>query len=191
MRGRIEVQSGALILAAAGLLFLPVDWFLASIISAAVHEMGHLLVLRCLKQPCLNIRIGVAGAVIETGTLTPFQELLTAAAGPFFSFLPVLFWRWFPRMAVLALMQGLFNLLPVYPMDGGRILRVILIRFFPEQEDLIMKTAALLFGGILCIGCIRHQMPVWLIAASFLFLIRRLLEKFLAKMHGNDYNGSD
>ena len=191
MKSRIDFQSGALIFAAAGLLMLPFGWFFAAILAAAVHEMGHLIALRCLKQPCLNIRVGVAGAVIETGMLTPFQELLTAAAGPFFSFLPVLFWRLFPRMAVLALIQGLFNLLPVYPMDGGRILRVILIRFLPEQEGLIMKTAALLFAGILCVGFIRLQMLVWLIAVGFLFLIRQLPEKFLAKMHGNDYNNSD
>ena len=118
---------GAYFAAAAGMLLLPLKWLAGGVISAAFHECCHLAVLNWFQIPVRQIRIGFGGARITTGLMTPIQELLCAVAGPLGSFCMILFVRLFPELGLLGLMQGLFNLLPFYPLDGGRILHSIFI----------------------------------------------------------------
>ena len=124
-RPELDISFGACFLAAAGLLLLPVDWFASAIAAAAIHEMGHLAVLRAFAIPIHDIRIGFSGARISTGPMPVIAELICAAAGPLFSFAAALLSRWFPLLGLIALAQGLFNLIPFYPMDGGRICTAI------------------------------------------------------------------
>ena len=121
----LDISFGACFLTAAGLLLLPLDWLVSAMAAAAIHEMGHLAVLRGFGIPIHDIRIGFTGARIGTGPMPAFTELLCAAAGPLFSFGAALLSRWFPVLGLIALAQGVFNLVPVYPMDGGRICRAM------------------------------------------------------------------
>ncbi len=104
------------------LLTVPLRWLLAGVLAMAVHECFHFAVLRMLGGQAWGLQLGPRGMVMETGFLTPGRELVCALAGPLGSFSLLLLGPLFPRTAFCALVQGLYNLLPLYPLDGGRIL---------------------------------------------------------------------
>ena len=98
-------------------LFWP---FLAGIL---LHEAGHLLALALLRVPVGRISLGLTGAVLDTGACTPGQEAVIAAAGPLVTGLLALIGYYVNQrvFAVNLVLLG-YNLLPLYPLDGGRLL---------------------------------------------------------------------
>lgn len=122
-RFNCSVSGKALVFLAAVMLLSDIRWVLAAVTAAAVHELGHLLALWMLDRRVLGMKIELGGAVIRTEPLSSRDELLCALAGPAAGLLLTLFFRWLPRTACCALAQSLFNLLPLYPLDGGRAFR--------------------------------------------------------------------
>jgi len=105
----------------------PAGLCLPFLAAAAIHEAGHLLCLEICHVPVTAFQIGALGATLSTGPMTGRQELLCAAAGPGINLLSgAMLAGAAPRFLLLSLMLALFNLLPLYPLDGGRILRVLL-----------------------------------------------------------------
>lgn len=141
-RGELSVSAGSYLIGAAALLILPLKLLCAAFLAAAVHEGCHLMALKLCHAGVQRIRIGLGGARIEASPLPPLQELLCALAGPVGSFLCLLPCRWFPLLALCGLTQGLFNLLPVYPLDGGRILYCICNLTVPQHADKIRRFSA-------------------------------------------------
>lgn len=108
--------------------------------SVLLHEVSHSLVARRLGLRVRSITLLAFGGVTNLAREpeTPRQEFLVAAAGPVtslllalsFSVLWITFWRVSEPVGVLAAylavvngMLGVLNLLPGFPLDGGRILR--------------------------------------------------------------------
>lgn len=125
--GRFEwsVSGRALVFLAAAVLLSDVRWVAAAVTAAAVHELGHFLALWLMEKQIIGFQADLGGAVIRTETLQPGEELLCALAGPGAGLLLTLFLRWIPRTAFCGLVQSLFNLLPLYPLDGGRAFRAL------------------------------------------------------------------
>ena len=153
---RIQVSGWACVALALTLLVLPLPWVAAAVLAAAVHELCHYLAILALGGSVGKIAVGPGGAAMELDTLGPARELLAAAAGPVGSLSLTLLGRFFPRIALCGLVQGLFNLLPSYPLDGGRILRRVLELVLPDRaaEDITCWTG---FIFALCgvFGCLR------------------------------------
>ena len=107
------------------LLMIPLRWILAAFLAAGFHELGHCLAVELLGGTILEANVSARGAKLRAAPMSPERELLCVLAGPAVSVALFGLRRLFPRIAVCALIQGVFNLLPIYPLDGGRAVRCL------------------------------------------------------------------
>ena len=120
-----------------------------------LHELGHSLVAKGFGFDVESITLLPIGGVAAMKTVPskPIQEFLISAAGPAVSFgLAILFSilsgmlyksgifklissnglneiSFLSKLAIINMWLAIFNLLPAFPMDGGRILRSIIWPF--------------------------------------------------------------
>lgn len=127
---RIKISGGFLLLLA---------WYIEAnglyltfvlLFAALAHELGHLFVLRMMGGNAERIEIGVLGAVIcvKWTRFSYKRELAALLAGigaNFLCALVLLALDW-DVAAGANLVLCLFNLLPVEPLDGGKILATCL-----------------------------------------------------------------
>jgi Zn-dependent protease len=186
--GKLEV-SGGFLLAAAILLYLDGEGiFPWALLACALHEWGHFAAVRLTGGRVESIRLTAAGGEMRLSArhvLSYGSELFAVLAGPAANLctaalLPALIkgnetgWLF----AGLNLVIGLFNLLPAYPLDGGRALNLlVLLLWTPEAAERITKAAAfltevplLMAGTALLCGTRRNftllMTGVWLLAGT-------------------------
>jgi Zn-dependent protease/CBS domain-containing protein len=106
-----------------------------------LHELGHSVVALRYKIPVRSITLFLFGGVAQIGAEPPsaISEFFIAIAGPLVSLaLAVFFYAAQPLVAGIEPLLGLakylayintalvlFNLIPGYPLDGGRVLRAV------------------------------------------------------------------
>lgn len=140
------------------ILILPVSWLLSAAAAACFHELGHIIAVKFSGGCIRGIRIKPFGVVIDVSSIEGYREVVCSLAGPLFSLLLGFVIRIFPMLGFCGLMQGVFNLLPVYPMDGGRVLSVILRSMIPDYAEKISFVVEITFIVVfllLMIFCMR------------------------------------
>ena len=148
--------------------------FYAFLAAAAAHEAGHVMAIYLVGGKVTKLRLGMCDAKIETQGLGYRQEIFCALAGPGMSVLVCLALRKaYATCAAISLLLGLFNALPVYPLDGGRALRAGLCLFLPlGRAEAVSNVVSLavcaagLAGAIFCArayGLGAAPLAVWLV----------------------------
>ena len=124
------------------LIINPIDLTIMVLSAAVMHELGHLAVLHCYHIKVTQIRMTALGAEIRTEGLERLsygRELMVTLAGVFVNMLAAFgcaaLGRRFSCEALylyagVHAVLGIFNLLPVLPLDGGRAIYLIVAFFF-------------------------------------------------------------
>ncbi len=115
------------------LLMLPLRWVISVLLAALIHELWHIAAIGACGIQLYSVSIGAFGARLHTAPMTNRQELLCALAGPLGALTMLLFCRPLPVTAFCCIVQSVFNLLPLYPADGGRALRCFLLLLWSED----------------------------------------------------------
>lgn len=132
-------SGGFCIMAALAILVLPLKWLMAAASAALWHEICHLLALRLLGGKWMPLGLFASGARIIMPDMSRGRELLCAFAGPAGSLMLALLHPWLPLPALFGLVQGIYNLIPIYPLDGGRALACIADELLPPVYALWLR----------------------------------------------------
>ena len=174
---RIDVRPGFALFVLALAYFDTAGLFFPYFAAAALHEGGHLLALAGLRGQLQHVTLSFGDVQIRTAPLPPGAEALCVLAGPAANLLCAgLFLRILPEFAGVSLALGAFNLLPIYPLDGGRLLRLALrsTRAARQWE---------LFVGLLCCAALlalglwaarRLQTGLWVLLPALIPAARLL-----------------
>lgn len=138
-RSLVRADAGFWLVLGLMLLLFPLRFLAGVLLAALVHELGHIFAVYLMSGRILGIRLHAGGARIEASPMAPFRTAFCALAGPAFGALTILAWRWFPELALAGLVQTVFNLLPVPPLDGWVLLRCLI----PQKRTGILKNVVL------------------------------------------------
>lgn len=143
------------LLLAAGLIYLDGAGFvLLSLLACALHEIGHGFIAFLFGSRVRALRVTAVGAEMELEAHVPlayWKDALVALAGPGVNLITaVLAARAnFYLFAGLNLCFGILNLLPVYPLDGGKILASFLSCRWPFAAGKVVYAFSVVFSGAL------------------------------------------
>jgi Zn-dependent protease len=181
-----------------------------------LHELGHALMARQFGIATEDITLYPIGGIARLRRMprAPGAELLIALAGPAVNLLIVLGltalgWfglygpEWSPnllsvfadQLILVNLVLALFNLIPAFPMDGGRVLRALLSGWLGRARATTIAAGlgrglALVFG----VYCLIHGALLQMLLAAFIYfaagqeLARVMAEERLAS--ASRYYGS-
>ena len=101
----------------------------------AVHELAHIVMMLACGGQVRRLTLRFADLQIAASGLGYRQELLSALAGPLVNLIcGAAFCMQRPSFAAYSLMLGICNLLPVWPLDGGRMIRCVLLARLPITQ---------------------------------------------------------
>lgn len=186
MKRRLDLTPGFPAFLAAVWYFDSCGIFWPFLAAMTVHELAHAAVLLLLGGRIESVRLSFAQVELRTGLLSDRTELWSTAAGPGINLLcGWLFRRWMPAFAAVSLLLALFNLLPVWPLDGGRLLRTLLrMRWGAAGVD-ASQTLGLLFALGLLAGAVfaarRWDAGVWPAVTAGALLVRLLRSRYAEK----------
>ncbi len=150
-----------------------VDWALglsgALLLPAMIllHELGHLLAGRAAGAPPCCLLVSMVGDVLAPAAEPPRTQALVALAGPAFSLIVggLTFWAalnvgplsrpleaLLGYLSIVSLVLVAGHLVPVWPLDGGRLLEAVLIRAGLEAER--ARRVVVLLGALAGVGLI-------------------------------------
>ena len=118
------------------------------LLAAALHELGHLVMLRCFRVRVRGIDLRLFDVCIEADRPDTLRgDVCVTLGGPVMNLLlAALFSPVDLTFCCANLALGVFNLLPVMSLDGGRLLWLLLRRLSEDAAGRVMKSVTFLIA---------------------------------------------
>lgn len=201
LRRGLRVSPGFAALLALSAFLSPPELTGAVLLAAAFHECAHLAALALFGVPTEGVSLSAAGAVIHArgaARLSYGRELAVTLAGPGANLLlaPLVAcaaahsaWPWGWLFAGANTLLGVYNLLPIPPLDGARALYLFTAwRFGPAAGDAVSGATGLLCAAALAALSVRLTAEyggALLPLAAFALLFRAIGQLGLAHRAAN------
>lgn len=143
------------------------------VLAAAVHELGHVVVLWLAGGRVQQLRLSAAGAALHCALpQSATKRAAICLAGPAASFALTALAQphgWL-RLSGASALLGLFNLLPLAPLDGG----MALAHLYQDTHPRLCASLSILSATVLLVAGISlavNGRGVWLLLTSGLVLV--------------------
>ena len=129
---------------ALALLFDTTGQTACCLLAAILHECGHLIMLKIFKARSISINLSSLDFKIIDSydkSRSYIQDIMISAAGPFVNFLLLFIFYNFENTKTFALANlviGVFNIIPIDSLDGGKILMSFLVTKLPQRVCVII-----------------------------------------------------
>lgn len=151
---KIKIEYSFLLIIAFALL-LQNSVMLCVLLFSSLHELAHLISLVVFKGKPDELCLAFYGIGLKHSSKLSFSKELTfLLSGVAVNFL----------FAILNIQRdinyslALINILPVYPLDGGRALKLVLNKLFSlSVSDKVFKTVSVVFSFLLIFGFIYYK----------------------------------
>ena len=149
---KFDVSAGALLLFALAYFFDTGGVFAALVPAVAIHELGHIALLRLSGAQLTRLRLDVFGCRLDYhGELSREWMLCAVLAGPAAGLVYGLAalaigGEYGETTGVVSFLLTAFNLLPILPLDGGRALALLAGPAAAARVSRIMAAALSVFG---------------------------------------------
>lgn len=150
MKPKLTLHPLFIALGLASAIFGGLPVFLIYALTALLHECGHIFCAARMGFTCEKISLMPYGAaaICDTDGISAKDEVKLALSGPAVNALICVatagLWWFFPvtyaytdTVFNASLVMLLINLLPAYPLDGGRVLRCMMGAFLPKKAAVV------------------------------------------------------
>ena len=165
-----------------------IEIYCLCLLFALIHELGHILVARILGNKLLKFKIMPLGfsiflqpniedynKKIKKGNMYVLKNLIISIAGPITNIIIFLVTFFLPielmikeKIIYINAIIAIFNLIPMYPLDGSKILQNALKLFCSNKESYkyinIVANATLIIFTIFCSAFILYAKNIAIVA---------------------------
>lgn len=158
--------------------------FLILYMSVLIHEVGHAVGAKIYKYDVKSINLSaVGGFTIIHGAAIGKEEFVLIGMGPLFSLLMGLIgwgnyaiWNPYGLSYYLFLMNALLflsNIIPAVPLDGGKMLRAILCKWFSylTSTKIAIAVTVMVCIGLVIFGLMSNKFVLFILVGLSIYLM--------------------
>lgn len=198
---KIEINLKIILILVLFFLLNKIDIYMIFLIFIILHEIIHAVTGLCFGFKPKVFKLNPLGVVIEFynyNTRKVWKKILIYLSGPMFNIFLAIFFYYLnidiiikTKLIYTNLLLGMFNLIPIIPLDGGRIFKEILNHFIGNKKANIFmlkstKMILVLFSLIYSIMIFKvKNIAIFLLIIYlwYLYLMEEKKVKLLSKMY--------